>query len=110
MNMLSSILKGVGAGLATGSFAGGFTAATTNSFWAGMGVGVADNLSFGSISAAMTGQWNNNYSYGNFYSNNLDLGIGSRGFGMDYYGADMYSNYSNYFGNNNNWFDTNLNF
>jgi hypothetical protein len=40
-------LKGIVTGLATGSFAGGFTAAATDSWLAGFGVGMLDNATQG---------------------------------------------------------------
>jgi hypothetical protein len=67
MSFLSQIGKGLAAGLITGSGAGGLTAMFTDSFWAGMGVGVADNISSGWLSSGFNNAWNGNVGWGGFY-------------------------------------------
>lgn len=95
MSFLSSVMKGVGAGVMTGSWAGGLSAMATDSFWAGMGVGVTDNMTGGALTYGMANAWNGNYGYGGFYGG---------GYPMDYSGLNLYSNYGNYYGNNwNSW-------
>ena len=95
MSFLSSLMKGVGASVMTGSWAGGATAFATDSFWAGMGVGVADNVTGGALSYGMSNVWNGGYNYGDFYGNSR--------YNMDYYGLNMYSNANMYFGNDWMW-------
>src|SRR5687768_10380649 len=96
MSWLSQIAKGVGVGMLTGSPAGGLTAFFSDSFFAGAGVGMLDNVTRGALSYGSMNMWNGNFGYGGFYGG---------GHPMDFMGASIYTNNGpiNAYNMNNYW-------
>lgn len=84
MNWLGRVASGVGTLVLTGSPAGALTAAASNNFFAGMGMGVLDNMSGRMLSYGMGSCWNGCYGYGGFYGMGYPM--------MDYSMMSMYSN------------------
>ena len=99
MSWLSGILKGVGTYALTGSAAGAATSFFSDSFLAGTGVGMLDNLTGRSLSYGAASVWNGNYGYGNFYGNSYNYNQ----YGLGYGGFNMYQNYGNMYGNAWGW-------
>jgi hypothetical protein len=63
MSLLGRIGRGLGTALLTGSPAGTVAAFATNSLGVGVGTGIVDNLTYGGV----TNAWSGNYGYGGFY-------------------------------------------